>query len=1136
MRLLRLVIVPFGVLLPGLAWGQASTQPTAPVANREDRPSISSWRIGGIDQHNRLLLARAASLGKTDGLVLLATEMGRTGAVLDAAAALGADVQSRFDDVGYARVRIPLSRFAQVRAIPGVLIAQIDASTYIYAYDLDNVRYEKGKVARGDSIRADSVRRDSTARDSALVAQLPMPPAAALAAESPFVTANDMRSVDLRRMDSRFDGRGITVAVLEAGTLDFLHPALQTARTLSGDSVAKIRGVIAPLAYERDIIAPATLLGDDALYAGLAVPDRNRVRRSRFVTVADGKFSVDDSAYTIPGSGTYSYGRLARGKTSHAVLWDDTRKLIWVDTDGDRDFGDEQAMADINTRFNAGLLKALDSTAKEPKRSVSFAVQFDSIPGMVRIFEGRQGHQTMVATVAAGHNLLGGAANASAPGAQIIIVDAGGALHRIIEGFVRAERDPRVDVITSSQIGEGFPSTGESLLALVLNRSIEVYQKPIFASAHNSGPLTNSTGEPAATPRVISVGGYVGGPTYRAQYGWELAGRDWLIHYSSRGPAVNGNLKPDLVAPVIGVAGNVCRLTTIEKTLAYQFPPCWSIGGGTSSASPHAAGAAALLMSAARQSGLPHDAQHLSWALRMGARYLPTYAAHEQGNGLVDVVRALELLKLGVALPEIEVRAPVKSALSRYLRDPGFGPGLYEREGWTSGDVRTRTITLTRRSGPAAPVTYALRWRGDDGTFSSPMRAATLPLNVPVAVPVRVAPTKPGMHSAQLQIVDRGADVPVHEVLATVIAAERFTPQNGYAVRRTAKIPWQGAASFYVDIPPGTASLRLDLGVARGKAHVRLSDMGTGFATGIPYQRPYRYPTRVQEIVGGQHAVHILPDPDPGVMEILVEPFNTARWGADSAEYRVASEVELVASIQRVTGDVSARSVRPGEPAEVAFVNEGASLGEAAVAAEAGVRRELRGVAERDHPYPQYNIVVDSGATSLRVALDAGSADLALYLYDCAGTRCALWDVSLRDAGRQSLLVVKPRAGLWKVVVDPRRVPASGATFTYTEVLTHPKYGSADRGERRTAQAVGARWRDVVTFRAGGAAPYGYDLVGVADVVDEAMERAERERPLAKFDDHLTPFRPARLGTVVVPLGKRITTAATTPAGESPPK
>src|SRR5919202_1218128 len=58
---------------------------------------------------------------------------------------------------------------------------------------------------------------------------------------------------------------------------------------------------------------------------------------------------------------------------------------------------------------------------------------------------------------------------------------------------------------------------------------------------------------------------------------------------------------------------------------------------GTSMASPQAAGAAALLVSAAKQAGVQSQPAQLRQALTSTARFLPRYGAYEQGNGLINV-------------------------------------------------------------------------------------------------------------------------------------------------------------------------------------------------------------------------------------------------------------------------------------------------------------------------------------------------------------------------------------------------------------------------------------------------------------------------------------------------------------------
>jgi hypothetical protein len=1106
------------LLLFGLTvTGAADAQRTQPPLNASRSLAISSWQVKGIDQHNRMLLAKAAALGKTEMVVLFATEMGATDRVIRAAAAKGALVLARFDDVGYFRARAPVVRFNELQALPGVLMIRIDGGL---SYDSEQgfVSYPEPKKSRADSIRADSIKKDSTAKDSMRILGLPLAPEAARAAQSPYVAANDMRSYDLRAMDARFDGRGITIGVLEFGTLDFSNPSLKTAKSVTGETIPKVRGVITPRSYDPDLGNTSTLIGDEGAYnTGLGAKDERLVRDVRSVTVQGGSFTADDTTYTTSASGTLLFGRYVKGKATYGALWDPVRKRAWIDTNGNKNLRDDQEMADINETFNAGRLIPLDSTAKEPKRTVSFAVHFDSIPGRLRIYEGTQGHQTMVAGVAAGHSMLGGAGDASAPGAQVIIVDAGLTLHGYIESWIRAARDPRVDLVTSSQIGESFPATGESIVALILSRALEVYDKPFFASAHNAGPMSTVTSEPSTTRRILSIGGYVGAGTYKAHYGWDMPARDYLISYSSRGPALNGGAKPDIVAPVLSISANPCS-SKEEHTVAYRFPVCYGLGGGTSSASPHAAGAGALVMSAAKQSGLKYNAARIAWALRMGARFLPYYQADAQGNGLVDVVGAYELLKKNVEIPDIEVRAPVKHQMSRFLRDPGYGDGLYERDGWTSGEVGTRNITLTRRTGSASPVTYKLDWRANDGTFST-KETVTLPLNVPVDVSVRIAPKGMGMHSAHLLLVDRNANVAVRSVLTTIVAAERFSAANAYTVKGSGRREWPHPYSLWVDVPEGASSLQIDLAVKAGRVSMSYSDGTAGYYY-IGSGSPKHPQGRGNYIYTGQTASQIIPYPQPGTMEIMVEPFDNPTWGGDSAQYHIPAEVEITARVQGAEAKSIPAPIGSNQ-ATFTFTNLMAPLTEGRVMAEVGVRRVLNASTGPNGLPSVYFINVDSGTTTLRVTADPTDPknEIFLYLYDCADKACALWDSNLRNEQSKSLVVMKPRAGTWKVVIDAPRT-STGVAFKLTDVMTHPKYGSASSTSSAANRASGSSWTHGMTFTLGATPPIGYDAVGVTDVVDDAVERAEQEKPIAKYKPHISPYRPARVGTAVIPLSR----------------
>ncbi len=1070
--------------------------------------------MNGVGHHNRLLLARARVLGKTELIVLVLSAPGACAQVAEQVHQLGGRVQARFDDVGYLRVRVPRTRFGQLRALRGVEEARIDSGFLDYEYDQGTDREALKVTSRAAALGLMGLDTPGAPRPA-------VPTTAGRArVPNPFVPMMDMRAPQFTRLHPTYDGRGVTIAVVEGGVLDLSHPALQLARTLTGDSVPKIIGILSPSAYDADPEPGglASVLTRDS------TPNPWRVRRTGLIDVREGTFAIEGQTYHAPHTGRLSFGfyhgQPKGSNRTYAVVWDSAGH-VWVDTDRDRDFRNEPSVTDYNQTHAIGYLRQ-DGERGAPSHPIPFAVVFDSGGASLHIYEARAAHQTMVASVAAGHGILGGA-DASAPSARILVVDAGVSLGDAIEGFIRAARDPRVDLITSSQGGMTFPGTGESIISLVLGRLVERYGKLITVAAGNGGSPLSTAMEPATAPGVLAVGAYVSRESYLAHFDWRMDAPDWLWPRSARGPTADGAMKPDLVAPLFSIAAQPCSEGQPAPYLVYTLPSCYGLAAGTSSAAPHAAGAAALLISAARQASVAYDARRLAWALRAGARPLSGYGVHEQGAGLIDVGKAWELLRSSIDVPAIQTVASVNTRLNQDLRQPGRGRGLFEREGWAAGDTGTRTITLIRTTGPAGALTYDLRWRGNDGTFETPVRTIALVLNQPREVAVHLAPREPGVHSAALAVVDRPSGVAVHEVLATVVAAHQLTATNGYTVRLRGVTAWPRPLRFFVHVPPGVGVLRVEMAVRRGRLTLRTDDPATlEVLAGNSGFKSYRFPlSRTIYITPGRAGVQLFPGPMPGVWEFLVSPVDNPPDGVrDSAQYHVPADVELA---------VSALGVRPGVPPDsaasaavpFAFTNEFASLAGTTLRAELGARRATGAAIEASMDGPSYDVQVDSGTTTLRVALETASdsaARLDLYLFDCTKGPCFLWDAEIVHGLRSELLVRAPHPGLWKAVVDPVRVPTGSHTsFRYTQILTNPAYGTASVDPSVVPRGAGAEWAGSATVHRGSARPpNGSELVLVADLIDPVSEAAEQARPLARFGG--PPYRPAPLGTAIVPL------------------
>lgn len=856
-KLLILPLIALGSLLP-----VRRLQPRPMDASTPPLRDVSQPPVRKLTPYVRSVLAElSADSGDLKRTVLIAGAPGKNAAIAQQVARVRGSVLYQVDRVGYLRAQVPVSEIEHLADLP-----EVEALDVVGLQPRPNLEFSSEstwpvpapQTSAADGRTSKNTRRGGRRHPSPIIPA----PDAHTPALNPYLPSGDIGAPQFIRAHPTFDGRGVTVAVVE-GVPYLLSPELlRPAVTLQGKPIRKLAGIFVP--------------------PGVAAESKSRVRVEGEVTARNGRFPRAGGTYSVAVDGTYRFGlydanwvedEMSQGPTTldrleapYGVLWNEATGTVWVDTDQDRDFADETPLRDYNTATEIDTVATVGtfktkSSGRAGKAGIPFAVGADPTTHSLHLFLGINEHTTGLCSVAVGRGFMQGKVNGVAPGARISLVQAGPRVYGLLEGIICAMTLPDTDVVFYAS-GMSDEASGQEVFNRIVNRLVEVCHKPIFASAGNVGPGLETLSHPAEPSKVLCVGGYVTRETLRANLGAAASEREYVNNLSSRGPATDGAFKPDLLAPLCTLAAAPAydpgNYQLHQRAGMYELPPGYHVWSGTSYSSPIAAGGAALLISAARQRGLPYDAERLRRVVKGSARRLKGYAVHEQGSGLIDVPAAWKALQHGPEPVIVEVRAPVRTSMGNDLPIAGEGCGLYEREGWRAGMRADRAIRLKRTSGPQESVRYRLRWVSGNGTFRC-ASSISLPLGVEVTLPVTVHPATRGIHSAILQLTEPADRSVIAEMPATVIAAEPLLLEPGAGAEIDGSTAWQRASAYYFHVPENAGALDLQVTLSQGR-RVSFSLLGPD-GQGHPASER-QTPGRLSVSVRG---------PMPGVWEAIVE-------------------------------------------------------------------------------------------------------------------------------------------------------------------------------------------------------------------------------------------------------------------------
>ncbi len=230
------------------------------------------------------------------------------------------------------------------------------------------------------------------------------------------------------------------------------------------------------------------------------------------------------------------------------------------------------------------------------------------------------GHGTHVAGIIAGSGgLSGGTYRGIAPGSDLYIAkvldDKGNGLTSNVIAGLEWVVDQGVAVANLS-LGSNGSCDGTDALSEACDAAV-AEGVAVIVAAGNAGPDAHTVGSPGCARDVITIGASTDDET--------------IASFSSRGPTEDGRVKPDIVFPGYNIISARAAGTTLGRVVDANYIEL----SGTSMATPHASGAAALLL-AANASLTPAQLKErlMATAVDLG------FEANSQGTGRGDVYAA----------------------------------------------------------------------------------------------------------------------------------------------------------------------------------------------------------------------------------------------------------------------------------------------------------------------------------------------------------------------------------------------------------------------------------------------------------------------------------------------------------------
>lgn len=612
-----------------------------------------------------------------------------------------------------------------------------------------------------------------------------------------------------------FDGRGTIIFVLDTGVDMGVDGLTKT----STDDVKVID--VQDFTGQGDIgILEAEIVEEEELYYFVNKENSLKIKGAKNLS----KSAVDDKYFigVVPetlwknsGSGAEDINQNGTTDDNFYFVTFETSEngenfwVLYIDSNHDGDLSDEKALRNYKEKYDT-------FTFFTEKGLTSFTIAINIFPEkrMVNFFFDDGSHGTHCAGISAGNKIGNNNLYGIAPGAKVIGLKlgdnnlAGGAtvsesmkLSYLYADKVSKEREE--PCIINMSFGIGSEIEGQADIEVFLDELVKNNPYLYIATSNgNEGPGLSTSGIPASSNSIFSTGAVLAKEVGNDLYGTTLD-RDIILHFSSRGGEVT---KPDVVAP------GACVSTVPNFSRGDRF---W----GTSMASPYSAGVMSVLLGAAKKEfpNVKIPSLLLYTALRESAQFMPGYDFVDQGNGLINVEAAWELLKKYINDGEISKfetysvssfapNMPDSKASNFYVRDASFLTGLEKF-----------SFRITRNNFINQKSFYRLFNLKSSADWLKPMQKTVhIRNNQPTVVNFMIDNsilTKPGLYNSKIKATraDKTA-FPEFDLMATLIVPFEFNSANNYSLFfENEKVLPGDHKRYFIKIPAGSSHLSISL-------------------------------------------------------------------------------------------------------------------------------------------------------------------------------------------------------------------------------------------------------------------------------------------------------------------------------------